>query len=45
MGLGTRAGPAHIILKPSSALKQVNDQDDDGDYEQQMDQSAANVAD
>jgi hypothetical protein len=25
-------------------LNQVNDQDDDGNYEQQMDQAAANVA-
>jgi hypothetical protein len=42
MGLG-RTDPAHIILKPASALKQVNDQDDDGNYEQEMDQTAANV--
>jgi protoheme ferro-lyase len=33
------------ILEPSSALNQVNDQDDDGNYEQEMDQTAANVAD
>jgi hypothetical protein len=26
-------------------LNEVNDQDDDGNYEQQVDQSAANVAD
>jgi hypothetical protein len=26
-------------------LNQVNDQDDDGNYEQEMDQTAANVAD
>jgi hypothetical protein len=41
------AAPAlpHLILEPSSALKQVNDQDDDGNYEQEMDQTAANVAD
>ena len=32
------------ILEPSSALNQVNDQDDDGNYEQEMDQAAANVA-
>ena len=32
-------------LEPSSALKQVNNQDDDCDYEQEMNQAAANVAD
>jgi hypothetical protein len=26
-------------------LNQINDQDDDGNYEQEMDQTAANVAD
>jgi hypothetical protein len=26
-------------------LNQVNDQDDDGNYEEEMDQTAANVAD
>jgi hypothetical protein len=26
-------------------LNQVNDQDDDGNYEEKMDQTAANVAD
>jgi hypothetical protein len=31
--------------KPSSALNQVNNQDDDRNYEQEMDQAAANVAD
>jgi hypothetical protein len=31
-------------LEPSSALNQVNNQDDDGNYEQEMDQTAANVA-
>jgi hypothetical protein len=37
--------PDHLALEPSPALKQVNDQDDDSDYEQQMDQTPANVAD
>jgi hypothetical protein len=37
--------PAHILSKPSSALKQVNDQDNDGNYEQEMDQTATNVSD
>ena len=32
-------------LETSSALNQVNDQDDDGNYEQEMNQAAANVAD
>jgi hypothetical protein len=31
-------------LQPSSALNEVNNQDDDGDYEQEVDQTAANVA-
>ena len=31
-------------LKTSSALNQVNDQDDDRNYEQEMDQTTANVA-
>jgi hypothetical protein len=31
--------------EPSSALNQVNNQDDDRNYEQEMDQTAANVAD
>ena len=31
-------------LKSSSALDEVNNQDDHGDYEQEMDQTAANVA-
>jgi hypothetical protein len=31
-------------LQPSSALNEVNNQDDDGDYKQEMDQAAANVA-
>jgi hypothetical protein len=30
--------------EPSSALNQVNNQDDDRNYEQEMDQTAANVA-
>jgi hypothetical protein len=32
-------------LESSSALNKVNDQDDDGNYEQEVDQAAANVAD
>jgi hypothetical protein len=32
-------------LETSSALNQVNNQDDDGNYEQEVDQAAANVAD
>jgi hypothetical protein len=32
-------------LESSSALNQVNNQDDDRNYEQEMDQTAANVAD
>jgi hypothetical protein len=32
-------------LEPSSALNQINNQDDDGNYEQEMDQAAAHVAD
>ena len=31
--------------EPSSALNQVNDQRNDGNHEQKMDQTAANVAD
>jgi hypothetical protein len=31
-------------LEPSSALNEINDQDNDGDYQQEMDQAAANVA-
>jgi hypothetical protein len=31
--------------KSSSALNEINDQDDDSNYEQEMDQAAANVAD
>jgi hypothetical protein len=37
--------PAQILLEASSALNQINDQNDDGNYEQEMDQTAANVAD
>jgi len=32
-------------LEPSSALNQVNNQDDDRNHEQEMDQATANVAD
>jgi hypothetical protein len=31
--------------EPSPALNQVNNQDNDGDYQQEVDQAAANVAD
>jgi hypothetical protein len=31
-------------LEPSSALKEINDQYDHGNYEQEMDQATANVA-
>jgi hypothetical protein len=31
-------------LESSSALNEVKDQDDDGNYEQEMDQAAADVA-
>jgi hypothetical protein len=51
----TRAGPrgaAHSQhfrkngrLEPSSALNEVYDQDDDGNYEQDVDQAPANVTD
>jgi len=32
------------LLRSSPALNQVNDEDDDSNYEQEMDQAAANVA-
>jgi hypothetical protein len=32
-------------LESSSALNEINDQDNDGDYQQEVDQAAANVAD
>jgi hypothetical protein len=34
-----------VGLLTSSALNEVNDQDDDGNYEQEVDQAAPNVAD
>src|ERR1700675_2236716 len=34
-----------IKSKPSSALDQANDHDDDGNHEQEMDEPTANVAD
>jgi hypothetical protein len=37
-------GRKRIRSEPSSALNQVNNQDDDRNYEQEMDQTAANVA-
>ena len=33
-----------VSLESSSALNEVNNQDDDGSYEQEMDQTTANVA-
>jgi hypothetical protein len=38
-------GSGKRALETSSALNQVNNQDDDGNYEQEMNQAAANVAD
>jgi hypothetical protein len=38
----TRSG---MILEPSSALNQVNDQNNDCNYEEKVNQTAANVAD
>jgi hypothetical protein len=32
-------------LESSSALNEINDEDNDGNYEQEVDQAAANVAD
>jgi hypothetical protein len=44
-GSGSRARSKRKSgLEPSSALNQVNNQDDDRDYEQEMDQTTANVA-
>ena len=37
--------PGRTLLQASSALNQVNDEDNYGNYEQEMDQTAANVAD
>ena len=43
---GSARRPARLLLlEASSALKKVNNQDDDSNYEQEMDQTAANVAD
>jgi hypothetical protein len=33
------------MLEPSSALNQVNNQNNNSNYEEKMDQTAANVAD
>jgi len=45
-GFATRSGGRNTIKsKPSSALDQVNDHDDEGNHEQEMDETAANVAD
>ena len=38
-------GRKRIRSEPSSALNQVNNEHNDGNYEQKMDQTAANVAD
>jgi hypothetical protein len=38
-------GRKRIRLEPSSALNQVNNEHNDGNHEQKMDQTAANVAD
>ena len=37
-------GAKRIRSEPSSALNQVNNQHNDGNHEQKMDQTAANVA-
>ena len=39
------AGRKRIRSEPSSALNQVNNEHNDGNHEQKMDQTAANVAD
>jgi hypothetical protein len=41
----TTEGERKSGLEASSALDEVNDQDDDGNYEQEVDQTAANMAD
>jgi hypothetical protein len=38
-------GSKEKALEPSSALNEIDDQDDDRNYEQEVDQAAANVAD
>ncbi len=38
-------GRKRIRSEPSSALNQVNNEHNDGNHEQKMDQTAANVAD
>jgi hypothetical protein len=38
-------GRKRIRSEPSSALNQVNNEHNDGNHEQKMDESAANVAD
>src|SRR4029453_13259468 len=47
--LGPQEGSAQVqkkcSLEPSSALNEVYDQHDDGNYEQDVDQAAANMAD
>ena len=41
--IGSRR-PGRTLLQASSALNQVNDEDNYGNYEQEMDQTAANMA-
>ena len=43
-GPGGAARRAIALSERSSALNQINDQDNDRDHEQQMDQSAAHVS-
>jgi hypothetical protein len=38
------ASPKNGHLESSSALKQIDDEDDESNYEQEVDQAAANVA-
>ena len=44
-GLLTLPGQKRIRSEPSSALKQLNNEHNDGNHEQKMNQSAAKVAD
>jgi hypothetical protein len=36
--------PSSVRSEPSSALEQVNDHDDEGNHEEEMDETAADVA-
>jgi hypothetical protein len=40
----TRRGEATVPSEPSSALDQINDHDNDGNHEEEMDETAADVA-